>query len=891
MTDSFDKVWDNQGSQIPALRLHENLGLIKTHIDAYRRRWFWELLQNASDYNSSVDIRLEVSDNIITFSHNGEPFSTMDMFNLVRPFSKKSSDQQHTDNIGRFGTGLVSTHVLSSCIEVRGIVKLEDATLNSFNVKLDRSCFADTDALTQQIADSKEQLRTSCTHTSYTRGDFSTTFIYDLSKPLPGIPIIQISDDDFRYLYDVLPYTMCFLRKVKSVSIEDKRTGHNTSFSIKQIADCGEKLTFSTEHDANTTTQSYYLFTQNDVQTVLTCDNSEVKPYPKQIAKFFCGLPMIGTENIGLPIIINSIKFEPTTERDAIELVPGQNEINRTLLRDAALLYKKVLDFVAQNRLKNAFHIAKIRNKYNCSDMTGSNQQFYKLFIEPCTSFLLQSAIVRNPLGDFIPLQEAYFPYEDNKADYALYQLCEEIIRHSLPNHSLPNEVTRHSLPHKEDYPHWVDTIDFSITHRQYTKKMLYCYINSLANINDFTTTSGDNRQWLFQLIEYAKAKDLYTTSQYKLLPSQNGTLLFSHSLWHDDGIPALFKELYDNLRADKIETILLDPKFDSLGVVSNIKSAKDVAKDIDDILCEKYKQNNSNPQNIIDPIRRLYNWIKEQQKQKTLSAETLRSYFPWFYPKQAALIVDCLSDNERDQALIIAQSGGLEALASLANNLTSDQLKFMQQNMSKLQQLLEKENSEKVQVLTDNGTSVDIKLTDTPYAGLSKNEMQHYLEEAKKQVKRTMEMQGFDFSSATGLDASSYGNIYGVKDPTGVECPLVVHSYRNTSREFALTAMDWKQLAQRNSMLWIVTTNGAKCVPFYQLMANRGRISLSFNVDNCDSKKRMTALAEIMRDFRGLHFDFGSLQDTFRNIAERFNQPERELTEILEADDVKILM
>ena len=82
--------------------------------------------------------------------------------------------------------------------------------------------------------------------------------------------------------------------------------------------------------------------------------------------------------------------------------------------------------------------------------------------------------------------------------------------------------------------------------------------------------------------------------------------------------------------------------------------------------------------------------------------------------------------------------------------------------------------------------------------------------------------------------------------------------------------------------MLWIVTNEGAKCVPFYKLMENRGRISMSFNVDNCEYQERMIALAEIMRYFKGLKFDFGSLRDSFTNIAVRFNQPEKALAEKL---------
>ena len=42
---------------------------------------------------------------------------------------------------------------------------------------------------------------------------------------------------------------------------------------------------------------------------------------------------------------------------------------------------------------------------------------------------------------------------------------------------------------------------------------------------------------------------------------------------------------------------------------------------------------------------------------------------------------------------------------------------------------------------------------------------MAEALIEAKEVVRRELEQQGFSFENATGLDASTYGNIYGVMD------------------------------------------------------------------------------------------------------------------------------
>jgi len=58
-----------QSLSIPAKRLREKLLPLKSKEEQTAKRWFWELLQNASDYNQSVDVRLEITDNNLTFRH------------------------------------------------------------------------------------------------------------------------------------------------------------------------------------------------------------------------------------------------------------------------------------------------------------------------------------------------------------------------------------------------------------------------------------------------------------------------------------------------------------------------------------------------------------------------------------------------------------------------------------------------------------------------------------------------------------------------------------------------------------------------------------------------------------------------------------------------------
>lgn len=50
-----------------AKRLQEKLSLIKNKVESSKKRWFWELLQNASDYNDEVSVRLVITNDKVDF--------------------------------------------------------------------------------------------------------------------------------------------------------------------------------------------------------------------------------------------------------------------------------------------------------------------------------------------------------------------------------------------------------------------------------------------------------------------------------------------------------------------------------------------------------------------------------------------------------------------------------------------------------------------------------------------------------------------------------------------------------------------------------------------------------------------------------------------------------
>ena len=666
---AIDQKEEEQLRSIPAQRLIEKLSLLKNRVDSAKKRWFWELLQNASDYNKSVNVKLCVTDSEVIFYHDGAPFSITDALNLISPDSNKQENQVHTDSIGKFGSGLVSTHILSSTMHVKGLCVNDDSKCYSFVIELNRQCFKEKQALINQIIRAKDEFKTSLKESSAEKG-FNTSFAYSLGTALPDLSPMAASDINLDYLYEVLPYTLCFMPKVKTVGIEDKRKKAKIKkIKISRNQANKQEITFSVSTDKNTSLLKFAYFIEGEISSVFRIEEGRILPFPKGISRLFCGLPLIGTEDVGLPILLNSLKFEPTTEREGVELEPGSNETNRKLFNASLSLYSKMLDYVSHEKLRDAYNISKICRKYNGTQ--ASNQQFYNLYLTKYKQLILNNSIVPNNDGHFITFSDTLLPFRDSKSDVQLYE-------NSLLLH-------KSELPAQEDYQNWFDTTDFSIfTEQKYTYDNLAGDIENKGNIYSFGKSEQEVTSWLLGCSRYFTKCDRFIFSRRKLLPNQSGTLC-SSSIFADISLSEDLKNIYDSLYSEKnlkIEDKLLDRNFNQLNLLSQEYTLEMLAKDIDEELSNQFAKNQGDTNSVSPIINRLYNWIAKSEESK----ENLSRWFHWFYPKRASLIVDMLTETQREYALVIAQSGKMEVLASLASsNLTEENFRFIMHNIEKL--------------------------------------------------------------------------------------------------------------------------------------------------------------------------------------------------------------
>jgi hypothetical protein len=683
-----------QALSIPAKRLRDKLLPLKSKVEQTAKRWFWELLQNASDYNQTVEVRLEIDDNYLVFKHSGNPFSIQDVLNLISPDSGKDKDEVKKENIGKFGSGLVSTHILSADMRVNGAFKSENEDkLYKFDILLDRSLYEDKEKLIESIEKTKRgfrEIQDSIEKSEYS--GYMTSFSYNLKKKLPSLSSsVDVVALGLEQIYDVLPYTLCFMSKVQSVEIVDNRAKADIqNFRIIRKPASNSLIKFGIKENQQNAEIEFVKLKFQQVETVYRHEGIAIQPLPKNISKLFCGLPMIGSENIGLPFILNSFDFEPTLEREGVEITPNDTK-NLSLLKQAVELYQLLLNDIAQKQLDNAYYLTKLNYKYH--GVEGSKNIFKRDFVPAFQKKIETSKIVKNANGKFISFSEMLLPYKEGKS-------FTELFKHA-------SELKNSRFPFLSSYEGWIDATDFILFPKQkYDLKVFIEEISQTQQIQAFVLSSNVSvLDWLRDIASMVNEENEDLFSHFAILPNQKGNLKKNKELFIDKDVPGELKSIFNKLNSEEIELVLLDKSFNEFtNVVDRSFDTSDICKKIDNLLKEKYSAEKGSTVTFSLPLNDLYKWINSSAKHK----KELEELFVWFYPKRATLFMDTFGEIERDYAFTIVQSGKIKALAALAeSDITPEELEYISKNpeaMSRLYALLQSEIDDKQNANSETG-------------------------------------------------------------------------------------------------------------------------------------------------------------------------------------------
>ena len=318
-------------------------------------RWIWELLQNARDVSIDTDNYLvaEVRYNgeNLVFLHNGRGFTRKEIIRLIFHGSTKVEDER---TIGQYGSGFLTTHLLSWEIDVSG-QRADDGKW--FNFRLVRKP-EPIEALRDSMYQAWQEYNSSVTEyrPESLPAPFTTQFVY----PIRGQEAEQAVEAGKETLKQCAPYVVISNPQFSRINIdfpsekmcfEAKRPESDPS-SVQQIT--------VTEDTNGNSKDRQYLLTKGDMETSVIVpleleDEGLVCQSVEKIPRLFLGFPLVGTEAFSFPAVINSFKFTPTENRNGVYLGKNddsENNTNQAVLEEACTLLARLL----QHSASTAWH-------------------------------------------------------------------------------------------------------------------------------------------------------------------------------------------------------------------------------------------------------------------------------------------------------------------------------------------------------------------------------------------------------------------------------------------------------------------------------------------------------------------------------------------------------
>lgn len=744
----LERAREEQRLNIPAKRILEKIQSIPEDVDKLQRRWFWELLQNASDYNDEVEVIVELGHDKIVFRHNGRPFRPLDAENLIAPDSgKDDAESRSMDLIGQFGTGFISTHVLASRITVNGILKSEEVEdlYSSFQFDLDRSGFTDKQRLKKAISSSSLQLSDNTKEVQFVEGEFNTAFTYHIEEALPGIGRGQAVQPGLEYVFDMLPYTLAFMPKVKKVTILNHDTSY-VSYRKRCFVQDRESDDFivriDTENSVDGSTsvieRKFVVKNQGDASVIVCLKGDRIQPFPDNVTKLFCALPMIGTEDFASPVVINSAKFVPRTERNGIRL-SSNSEANRNIVVDAVVAYGRLVQDLIARGVGGFQHIS---SWPSFSGEYHEKHWFKEHVVDEIKRHLIDAPIVLTAKGR-VSLSVAQIPFlkgdestEQQRLDF--YHVC------ALFNPEL--------VPVEEDFESWYVNLDFKVFPQcRYSLKKVLEEVEGLGSIDQLQDRVLDAKTWLLRLVSLTVNIDDALLDKYKVLPNQVGDFQRRRdNVYYDDSLDEGLIEIFDVASGSRYRELLLDPLFNELDVLGQDKkkSEVDLAKEVDDVF-SSFSEEARGGERFQRGLRLIFKWFSECGK----SESELKDLFKWFSSKKSQLFLETFDDDHRDKVLAIAQSGKLESLAHMASSDLSDQdIKRIANNLDELDALAK---------VLDQVPSGMVKLLQ--FAEMLREDEEEF--QFKKRVGEQVELVFLDALLSAGIEAEVIHDGKGAQD------------------------------------------------------------------------------------------------------------------------------
>lgn len=489
----------------------------ETHV--YSKRWFWELLQNAKDSvgeGKQVSVEVELNKRTLSFRHTGDAFAKKDILHLIFHGSSKKTLENKT---GRFGTGFMSTHLLSREVVIGG--KLTNNLF--FNFTLSRIA-SNPDEQFHNLDLSYKNFKESLQDESYYEGLYQTSFIYQLSDET-----FQIAQTGIRELEKILPFVMAFNPKIESIRVIE----NDTSFEVRR--GMHKKVIFERNNyieqqiiQRDSVFIVLMVCTQEfDVAVLIEEKNNqrEIVYTFQQYPHLFFDFPLFGTERIGFPVVINSNLFDVKGERDGIYLTSDNKTTiltNKKIINDALKILPEIIEVAFKNGYKNIFYLYQLDRPFEYTWL--ENKWLIDIYIE-LISNLLNSPVLKINETD-VKLKNLRIPYSLSIQDTVKYNnLLRDLFGLLIPADNYIDTWIGIGKGYSIITDNNLDSYSFILTS---TKVCSFIEQKSsiqtlFDNQDDLEENRSKGLKWLNDFINlHDKAEFENLISRYKVIPNQH---------------------------------------------------------------------------------------------------------------------------------------------------------------------------------------------------------------------------------------------------------------------------------------------------------------------------------------------------------------------------------
>ncbi len=577
---AFERAFDKMYVSKVFSRLRE----LDNPSDVDKRRWVWELVQNAKDSiaknpdRESVCIDLEINGDEVKFIHDGDPFTPDSIYGLMYEYSE---DKQNRESTGQFGTGFLTTHCLSKNVSLNSDVIFRNGVCNGFSVTMFRQ--GDDD---YELFEGAEAMRKS---RKYFKNPFGLTTYTYVTTSSNGREAARLGAQEMR---ENACASMLFCDRIKQIRICE----NGSVFVVEKKADLTTPsgircVTFCEERDGIRTNRCYLVRSVTQLCEKLPRKKIEDKKLSVDVAievtieksvvdqsgntTVYCVFPLVGIKRqLNEPVLVNSPDFEPGTERQYLLLkgedFKGESEvlscvgINRRIFEMVPQLYFELVQYLVENSFTALYNLASGLKEVLAEDHLDSDW-YQKNVQRPCRKILSEAKVVSNyATHERMRLRDALIATDgEQEKEDRLWKLLNRLDDVAQAGSTIEdNHCWAEKIWLRDDEMHVWGIDD------------LCRYVSGKQNWDEMTIkdSGGDISSWYNKFLECIEEERIF--NEYAVLPDMEGRF---HKLKEEDfkqgeNLNHVIVDLLKDLGCDigrfilnhKITTIKLPRKYNS---------------------------------------------------------------------------------------------------------------------------------------------------------------------------------------------------------------------------------------------------------------------------------------------------------------------------------------